>query len=358
MENDFRREQHYAVSRSGVLVHINQAHYSNEDCYCIHCGCHLIQKCGNVRRWHFAHDWRTADEQKDCSYESYLHSYAKLRLKQWFEESNSLIIRYEKSIYCKSLKHCFWRDPFKDSCKIVKSESCDLKGWLDTCEVEKELQVNGKFFRPDLLWYDKNHPNRRIFIEINVTHECSEKKKNSKERIIEFDVHSEEDVDNIINNDIVESDSIRFYGFKSAEPDKSGLIKPLYHLKKFLLYNRGTVFANNSCTCQDYHSRRRSSRFEMSVENQNLEIDLFYLYGLVEARNRGIQVPNCYLCKHHKYDSENKCIHCIARSSEVEKGSQAVTCSDYEFEESHCTRIKDDLMSFRRNRKIDYWSKE
>ena len=33
MEYENRMEQHYAVSKSGVLVHINEAHDSKEDCY-------------------------------------------------------------------------------------------------------------------------------------------------------------------------------------------------------------------------------------------------------------------------------------------------------------------------------------
>ena len=358
MENDIRREQHYAVSKSGVLLHINQAHYSNEDCYCIHCGCHLLQKCGNVRRWHFAHDWRVTEEQKECSYESYLHSYAKLRLKQWFEESESIVINYQKAIYCKSFKGCVWRDPLNDNCKIVENQSCNIKSFLDSCEVEKDIEVNGDTFRPDLLWYNKQRPNNRIYIEIKVTHECSDKKKKSKERIIEFDVHCEEDVDNIIKNEIVESESVRFYGFKNTELDESGIIKPLYNLKKFILYRGGKLYANNICTCQDYRIRRPSSCFEMTVENQNIEIDLFYLYGLVEARNNGYKVPNCYLCKHHKYDSENKCLHCLVKSGAVAKGCEAVSCCDYEFDESHSANIKKDLLFFRQNRKVDYWSNE
>ena len=357
MDNDIRREQHYAVSKSGVLLHINQAHYSQEDCYCLYCGCHLLQKCGNVRRWHFAHDWRTTDEQNSCSYESYLHSYAKLRLKQWFEESKSIVIHYQKTLYCKSFKHCIWKEPFSDDCKIVQDETCDLKRFLDTCVMEKELHVNGEVFRPDLLWYNKERPENHIYIEVKVTHECSEKKKNSKARIIEFEVHSEEDVDNIINNDIVESDSVRFYGFKNAEPDEDMKIRPLYNLKKFILYKGGKIFANNTCTCKDYDYRRKTSNFEMAVENRNLEIDLFYLYGLVEARNHGYLVPNCYLCKHHKYDSENKCIYCESRSAIVEKGCDATSCNEYEFDEGQYSNINNDLASFRQNRKIDIWKK-
>lgn len=96
MEKEFRREQHYAVSQKGVLSHIKEAHYNSEEYYCPHCGCRMLKRCGKIRAWHFAHDWRYANEtQKNCSYETYLHGYAKLRLKQWFDESESIILHYQ-----------------------------------------------------------------------------------------------------------------------------------------------------------------------------------------------------------------------------------------------------------------------
>ena len=156
----------------------------------------------------------------------------------------------------------------------------------------------------------------------------------------------------------MESGCVHFYGFKNVEPDEDRKIRPLYNLKQFILYKGGKIFANNTCTCQDYDYKRKTSNFEMTVENRNLVIDLFYLYGLVEARNHGYHVPNCYLCKHHKYDSENKCIYCESRFTIVEKGCNATSCKEYEFDEGQYLNINSDLVSFRQNRKIDLWKKE
>ena len=47
MEYENRMEQHYAVSKSGVLVYINEAHDSKEDCFCPQWGC-LPEKHGGV----------------------------------------------------------------------------------------------------------------------------------------------------------------------------------------------------------------------------------------------------------------------------------------------------------------------
>ena len=69
----------------------------------------MLKRCGNIRAWHFAHDYRYEnDVNKECSYESYLHAFAKLRLKQWFEESESIILHYQQSMACKYAKDCIW----------------------------------------------------------------------------------------------------------------------------------------------------------------------------------------------------------------------------------------------------------
>ena len=134
---EIKREQHYAVSLNGVLTEINDAQISNEDFFCPHCGCRMLKRCGKIRRWHFAHDWRTAtDEQKKCSYESYLHAYAKIRFKEWFENSKQIIVEYNQSMICSNYKTCKWRYsreeiqckkevPMKFNIKEVLNHACE-----------------------------------------------------------------------------------------------------------------------------------------------------------------------------------------------------------------------------------------
>ena len=201
MEYESRMEQHYAVSKSSVLTHITDAHNSNEDYFCPHCGCRMMKKCGNIRAWHFAHDYHLNDIQKECSYVSYLHAYAKLRLQQWFNESPNIILHYRHGSFCKFDGKCKWQK-HDDACGRFEEKSFDLKKSLTKCTLEETVQVNGDCFRTDLYWSNPDRPQNNVLVEINVTHECTTKKKESLTRIIEFDVHSEEDVDNIIKNDI------------------------------------------------------------------------------------------------------------------------------------------------------------
>ena len=61
----------------------------------------------------------------------------------------------------------------------------------------------------DLLISSKNKSNPPILIEIWVTHKSSESKLNSKYRIIEIHIESEDDIKQIINNaSIVETDDM------------------------------------------------------------------------------------------------------------------------------------------------------
>lgn len=42
-KDEYRKEQHYAISTSGRLVHITEAHLSGEDFYCPHCKCRMLK---------------------------------------------------------------------------------------------------------------------------------------------------------------------------------------------------------------------------------------------------------------------------------------------------------------------------
>jgi len=171
-----RMEQHFAVSKDGVLAHIKDAHNNLEDYYCPYCHCRMLKKCGNIRTWHFAHDWRYADEfQKSCSYETYLHGYAKLRFKQWFDESDSIKLYYSESIVCKQYNHCKLLD--KENCLINRKKSCDLKKYFDHCIIEAPIKESNGSYRADLLLTSDRKPDQRILLEIKVSHGCTERKK-------------------------------------------------------------------------------------------------------------------------------------------------------------------------------------
>ena len=371
MEYENRMEQHYAVSKSGVLVHINEAHDSKEDCFCPHCGCRMLKRCGNIRAWHFAHDYRYEnDVNKECSYESYLHAFAKLRLKQWFEESESIILHYQQSMACKYATNCIWKES-GDECSKLVEKTVDLKKFLNLCRLEETVHVDDDRFRADLLWSNPDNSKNDILIEIKVTHECTQKKKESHKRIIEFEVHSEEDVENIVANDIQEGDTVRFYGFSPKEIVDEAM-QARYSLSKFIYYRTGKAFARSACDCKTFRNRRRCSLLEVTIKDSNMSPGVyserkgspevfsfgrFYNWGLALARSKGCDVRNCYLCSHHHYDYDEEKLSCDLNPDEPCEASQAISCGKYKVEEDFYHKNLNDFTKFSQNNIVDVWHK-
>ena len=364
MEYESRMEQHYAVSKSSVLTHITDAHNSNEDYFCPHCGCRMMKKCGNIRAWHFAHDYHLNDIQKECSYESYLHAYAKLRLQQWFNESPNIILHYRHGSFCKFDGKCKWQK-HDDASGRFEEKSFDLKKSLTKCTLEETVQVNGDCFRTDLYWSNPDRPQNNVLVEINVTHECTTKKKESLTRIIEFDVHSEEDVDNIIKNDIRESKTVRYFGFNLNQFDDG--IPAGYQLAKFVYYKSGNAYARSQCNCQTYMKRRPSALVEVTlIDNHNdaigsldtikaISYGKFYNWGLCLAMKNGFEVKNCYLCSLHKYNFDDDVLKCDLNPNSPCEPKDALRCMDYCLDKDFCDKNLEELNEYAKHNVVDFW---
>lgn len=369
MENENRMEQHYAVSKSGVLVHIKQAQKSNEECFCPHCGCRMLKRCGNIRTWHFAHDYRYNKEyHKECSYESYLHAFAKIRLKQWFDESESIILHYNEKMICQYAKDCIWKEN-SDDCSQVNEKTIDLKKYLTQCKPEETIHANDNIFRADLLWSNPQNQKNDILIEIKVTHECTQKKKESQKRIIEFEIHSEEDVEYIVANDIQESETVRFYGFTSKEIiDKT--IPAEHSLSKFIYYKSGKAYPKSECNCKDYRTRRDNALLEISImDSDNIkcispdESESYekipcwcrFNWGLSLAWKKGYDAKNCSICRNRNFDEQK--LTCKLKHELTNEAFTAISCSDYSIDEDLCSQYLEEFMEFQRYNPVDVWSK-
>ncbi len=341
MEKEIRTEQHYAVSVSGRLVHINEAHCCAEDFYCPHCGCRMMKKCGSIRAWHFAHDWHNADEfQKKCSYETYLHGCAKYKLKQWFYESESIIFHIPRVYVCKAFDNCMMVEE-KNKCIRKEHQSYDLKKLFDRCEIEVSTkEINGDY-RADLLLMSTQKPENHVLVEIKVFHGCTEKKKASNARIIEFDVNSEDDIEYIVSHDIEESDKVRYYGFRNTEEDNFNPIS----LNKFRLYKSGKPRIVR-CNCKTILERHRSSLLEITANMSEADGTYLNLYGLIKARDLKISVSNCFLCEHCIYSPEAECNMCKIKNAKIDKGADALECNSYEVSLARCEKLKNKAMPF------------
>lgn len=201
------RYQHFALDTNGNLVDIRHTAAMDEKIYfCPHCHQEMITKRGNVRQWHFAH------KANKCSYDRYLHSIAEIMIMDWFNEKESVVLVMNTLEKCSMYDDCKFH--YNDDCRRSSTTQYDLKRYYSKCE--REQGFGG--FVADLLCENINNSNAPIFIEILVTHECSQEKKNSGIRIIEFVIQSEEDILNIVHSSqIREGNNVRLYNFKRKD---------------------------------------------------------------------------------------------------------------------------------------------
>jgi len=194
----------YAKNKYGKIIDIyNIAMTERYDYTCISCGGKLIPKVGKQRQHHFAHKSNTVN----CSKETYLHVLGKKLL-------------YDLLKYRMKYKIPFYVKYVKDICQYFQNVSClncktqeqyNLLEYFQDIYLEKP---HGKYV-PDILLESKNKENQ-LFIEIVVTHESSEEKKQNN-KLIEIFIEDEEDLHEIFQSGFNEVDKrISLINFKKS----------------------------------------------------------------------------------------------------------------------------------------------
>lgn len=348
--NIINLDQHYALNQDGKIVHISNA-WRDAKFSCPCCGGEMVCKQGNIRKWHFAH--KTLSD--NCSYETYLHSLAKIRFCEWFNTSDEFIISLDILHRCSLSGSCIWfENEMPDCCENKSLQSYNLKKYYDSCDIERSFED----FRSDLLIYNSTKSDREpIFIEVCVTHPCSKEKINSGIRIIEFVIRSEEDIDFIIGSTIKESNIIRLYNFKVKSETTDTTEKGL---RKFILYESYKGVADiGKVTCKNYTVRHSKSIFELTIEEDDLP--MFYsLYelGLAAAYNHGYIAKSCYLCKWHEnlyYEESPIFCRLYKKLGTVRncKSTKAQECNAFRVDGELCKTI----VSQSNDRRIDIWER-
>ena len=320
-----RVKYHFALDERNRVVSIDQVKSEREESHtyhCIGCGAKMIARMGKVRNWHFAHQ---ANEDH-CGSETYLHRLAKHLIREKFEKGPTFIIGYHRETKCSDMGHC----PFakKGECRDQKLETFDLKKYYDTCEEEKPI----KGYVADLLLTNSQKPNLDpILIEIQVSHKSTPQKLDSGLRIIEICLRTEEDIERLLSapsiNESPEGINVnfreerttgfaQFHGFKRESSDPIPLA--LRYIPRFYLYPNGKAYVTNyddlnlkSCRCVG-NKEIDYSIFEASIDCDYLADPSPFEYGYIAARDNGIQIRNCQLCKYHKsgYDYGSSPIFC------------------------------------------------
>jgi hypothetical protein len=261
---------------------------------CIACGTPLIAKTkGERRERNFAHKSKLT-----CNQETYLHRLAKHTFYNVYKECLETNEPY--SIMLTYPRICV-------KFATVLGRRCDLNKMYKTHDLTDyydgiKLEQRDDSFIPDVLIYNTTVPDRKIYIEIAVTHFLSEEKKKSKNRIIEIPIEEEGHIERIRARRLTEQEAsfVNFDRPSTAIPDEECECawKKYYYL---FIYKSGKCFMGEG-TIREIESKRRkvgeSVKYtKLVTQAQYGEPGRMFQQLVIEARQRGYPVRNCFVCR-------------------------------------------------------------
>lgn len=143
---------------------------------------------GEFNAKHFRHS------EECCALETYLHKCGKeaffYRYQQALSREMPISLELERRVACNGSRLALVRDEARQCVKSVPARY-NLTQFFDQAELEKHDKVTG--LRPDVMLYDTTGE-RRCYVEICVTHPCSQDKIEAGIPILEFKVQSASDI--------------------------------------------------------------------------------------------------------------------------------------------------------------------
>lgn len=139
--------------------------------------------------------------------ETELHDYVKRMLKYRFDTEDKFFIKYYRKECCPQEKNCIFNNEWNDGCGCLGNKlfEYDLKQYYDTATIEGGHDG----FVADVLLTSSTHPQRKpVFLEVAVTHPCSQDKIDSGHKIVEVFVREENDA----FCELRQPDSDNYYG--------------------------------------------------------------------------------------------------------------------------------------------------
>jgi len=244
----------------------------------------------------------------------YLHNYSELRLKQRFDESEQsgeFIVQYYVLEKCPLDGDCKFADRIKcQGQPRLSLKTLNLRDIYDTCTPEKG---EDKYIADLLLTNSKDSTVKPMFLEVFVTHKCTEEKINSGYPIIEVKIENKEDAD----NEIIENACNLVDEYLIMSPDNAKRIPPIeFHgfdrsteftkyktYGNFMLTKIGDNLVANyrEVACNEIKDDTPPNCvFDLLIPVDDLNDIDPYEIGLAKASDMGFNLRDCTLCGRYK----------------------------------------------------------
>lgn len=323
----------------------------------------------------------------------YLHNYSELRIKQRFDESaesGQFPVCYYEVKGCPLYSNCKMKtDSFCKGQPRATLKTLNLRELYDTCSIEKG---EDKYIADLLLTNSKDPCITPMFLEIFVTHKCSEEKINSGNQIIEIKIKDQEDAE----NEIIENAGVIVEEYVFLKPYGEKVVPPI----KFYGFNRNididdktefisfTLMKDNqdligNCSIETCHDVERSLItnviLSLSIPKDKIKNKDIYEYGMALAHKKGFQVRDCSLCHFYKlhnlknrpcrlvnvrfnykdkdgvdrYIQNPQIFQLPYRLEGFDKSNYASTCNEFCYDEERISRICHEIESMHAIFQID-----
>jgi hypothetical protein len=283
---------------------------------CVDCGEELIPRLGKKNVRHFAHT-----NQSNCSRETYLHKLGKRLFIETYldcqKDSRAFILGLTTKHQCVT-----YEDQLGISCEFERIQNYDITDHFD--EVTEEAPFGG--FTPDVL-LRSTKSGEVIFIEIAVSHPCTQEKIGSGHRIIEFTLQSEEDADLLLGGVVKEgTTNVDLFNFKPKDIRGRFCSGDCVHgsFSYFVIDRRGNASVLTG-TPSDLAKEIGSPNIVFSALGGKGDVGGQLRSFVKKAVHEGISVRSCFACEFLPDEGYPQPTFC-RKSSRAVSSSEAFRC--------------------------------
>lgn len=275
----------YAVDENDNLVDIKTlTEKDRKNFSCVGCNATVRPVLGDVVGHHFRHK---ADA--DCNGETYLH-------------------RLGKKVFEETYRHCLEdHKPFEiafnqyKTCSYCSQQGPCSVGSFDTVRYDlvplfKDVVIEkgDDSFIPDItLRHSSGEP---LYIEIAVSHQCSDEKLRSGKRIIEITLRHEDDVA-VIRSRLLREEDERVFLFNFKHNIRGDFSSQCEKIVDVLIVDTFGKCATKSMTWVSYEQMQKVEGLYTCRLERNIHRP--FLKAVEQAHLDGANPKNCSICKHH-----------------------------------------------------------